>query len=787
MGVYMEKTYEVKGMSCVICKNTVEKTLKGLEGISDCKVNLLENEAYIVFDEAIIKEEDMAVALKKQGYELVIAKSTSIDHTKLKLLISIILMTILMLISMGHMFGLKPINNSGIYQLILSGIIIALNFHHFISGFNALFHLNPNMDSLVSISSFVSFIYSLFAMYMQSIGKDGYHFYFETAAMVLVIVSLGKFIEGQNKKKATKTIRGLSTLIPMQANRLEDDEIKIVPIDDIKKGDILIVLPGESIPQDGTIIKGSSTIDESMITGESIPRLRTIDDAVIGGTINISGQLTIKVDKNSAQTTLSKIISLTKQATMSKIPIERFADKVSSYFVYAVLGISILTFVIWQFVSRDIETSLNYALSVLVISCPCALGLATPSAIMVASGNAARNGVLIKNPEILETAGRMKNILLDKTGTLTRNSLEVIDIVQYDDQFINVLSSLEKGSTHPIAKAINKKYPDGNLSFDEIIQESALGIIGRIGEDAYYAGNIELAHRYNATIKEKDIEKAQRSRQSFIIVGKNDKALGVVYLSDALRSSSIKAISSLNEKGIKTIMCTGDNEIVASNVAKILHIDEYHHAMTPADKDELIAKKKKEGIVAMVGDGINDAIALSSADISFSIAEGTDIAYATSDVILMSNSIHDISFVYELSKKTMKIIRQNLFWALFYNALFIPLAAGLFSKNLGLSLNPMIGSITMSISSIFVISNALRINSIKKEDLPIMNKTVKIDGMMCMRCVKHVQDALNKIGAEASVCLEENEAIIKDTTLSDEEIIDAIEEAGYEVKEIIND
>ena len=611
--------------------------------------------------------------------------------------------------------------------------------------------------------------------------------YFETAAMILVIVSIGKYIEGSNKKKAAKTIRGLATLIPMQANLVkEDGEVVILKIDDLKKNDIVLVKPGESVPQDGIVIEGSSQVDESMITGESLPQNKAVDDPVIGGTVNLSGQIKVRVSKNAAQTTLSKIISLTKQATMSKIPVERFADKVSNYFVFAVMTISLLTFIVWMIVGKDIEQALNFALSVLVISCPCALGLATPAAVMVATGNAAKNGVLIKNPEILEVAGDLKYVVLDKTGTLTKNKLEIIGNKAYDPDFKEVLSSLEKSSDHPIAKAIVQAYPDGKMKFDSVEQISAKGLLAKKGEDIYYAGNRKLAQAY-AKVNEDDIREAENNNYSFILVGRNDKLLGIVYLADVLKDTSAAAIASLKERGIVPIMCTGDNDLTAKNIAGKLKIDEYLSSVTPQDKNKLVSEKKEKGKVAMVGDGVNDAIALSSADVSFSVANGTDIAYATSDVVLMTNSILDVSFTYDLAKKTMKIIKQNLFWALFYNAIFIPVAAGVFYRSLGLALNPMIGAATMSVSSIFVLSNALRINNVKKEEIKTMNKTVTIDGMMCMNCVKHVSNALSSIGAEAQVSLEDGKAYLKNTALSDEQITKAIEDAGYEVTGIINE
>ena len=769
-------------MSCVICKGNVEKALKQLNGVSSCKVNLLENEATVEYDENTINEETMAKAVKDAGYELVINKNESIDKDKLVMIISIVLTLILMYFSMGHMFGIHVPHYGKYIQWILCTIIIILNRRYYISGFKSLKALRPNMDALVSISSIVSYIYSLYVLFTNN---EKYSLYFETSAMVLVIVSIGKYIEGSNKKKTTKAIRGLATLIPMQANLIKDGEAVIIPIDELKKDDIVLVKPGESIPQDGVIIKGSSSLDESMITGESIPQNKSINDEVIGGTVNINGEIEVRITKNAAQTTLSKIISLTKQATMSKIRVERFADVIANHFVFAVMGISLITFIIWMIIDKDLEQALNFALSVLVISCPCALGLATPAAVMVASGNAAKNGVLIKNPEVLEVAGKIRYVVLDKTGTLTRNKLQIVGVKQYDDELFNVLSSLEKNSNHPIAKAVVETYPNGDLKFDQFEQSSGEGLKGKIGNDTYYAGNRKLTEQYT-TINEEDLKEATENNYSFICVGKNDKLLGIVYLADVLKETSKAAIASLKKRNIIPIMCTGDNELTARSIARKLEIDEYLSSVTPQDKNKLVNDKKESGKVAMVGDGVNDAIALSSADVSFAVGAGTDIAYASSDVVLMSNSILDVSFMIDLASKTMKVIKQNLFWAFFYNAICIPLAAGVFYKSMNLSLNPMIGAITMSISSIFVLSNALRINSVKKEEIKTMNKTVKIEGMMCEHCVAHVREALEALGCEAEVSLENGEAVLKNTALADEEIRQAVSDAGYEVTEIIN-
>ena len=775
----MEKTYEVKGMSCVICKNTVEKGLEKLDGVSSCRVNLLENEATIVFDEQIVTEEMLASETKKLGYELVLRRN-DVDYSFIRLVISIALTVILMVISMTSMHNPQK---TMYYQLFISLAIIIINIHFYRSGLNALFHLKPNMDSLVSLSSLVSFIYSLWAIYKISNGIS-YHLYFETAAMVLTVVSLGKYIEGKNKKKTVKIIRGLSTLIPMQANLVTDDGVIITPIENIKKDDIVLIKPGESVPQDGIILKGSSSLDESMITGEALPISKTVNDEVIGGTININGELTVRVSKNATQTVLANIISLTKQATMTKIPIERFADTIANYFVYGILILSLITFIIWQISAKDLELSLNFALSVLVIACPCALGLATPSAIMVASGVSAKNGVLIKNPAILEIAHKIKNIIIDKTGTLTINKLKVESYREYDSELLKAVSSLEKNSNHPIAKAISERFKNDSLSFDRTEEISGEGIVGYLGDDVYFAGNIDMASKHNVEVNEDDLSYAREHNCSYIVVGKNDMLLGVIYLSDIVKRTSLEAIENMKKRDINPIMATGDNEISARIVSNKLNIEEYHYGVKPKDKNSLIVEKKKEGIVSMVGDGINDAVALGSADVSFSLGNASDIASAASDVILLKDDLNDIPFVYDLSKKTIRIIKQNLFWALFYNAIFIPLAAGVFYLPFGIKLSPIIGAITMSISSIFVLSNALRINKVKKEERITMNKILTIEGMMCEHCKKRMEDALKALGADVEIDLEKGKAFIKNCDISDDVLKATVENTGYTLVDI---
>lgn len=701
----MEKTYEVIGMTCVICKRNVEKALLDVKGVNSAKVNLIENEVLINYDESLTNENILEQKVKEAGYKLIINKENKINYVKTKLTISIILIIFEMLLSMNI------INLNSIIQLFVATTIILLNIDIYKSGTKALIHLNPNMNSLVTISSFVSYIYSIYSLIKIINGNNNYHLYFETSAMILVIVKIGKTIEGNTKQKTVKTIKGLTSLIPMNSNLLKDNNILVVPTTDIKKGDIVLVNPGESIPQDGIVVKGTSLVNESMITGESLPIDKKINDNVIGGTINLSGQLQIQITKQTSTSTISSIINLTKKATMEKLPIERIVDRISKYFVFVVLIISLITFIIWYISSKNIELALNFSLSVLVISCPCALGLATPAAIAVANSKAASNGIIIKKPEILETISKTKNIILDKTGTLTENRLAIVEIKEFDSDFINILSSIEKTSNHPIAKSIVEKYNTGNIIFETSEVIEGQGIIAKKDNDIYKAGNSLLINN----IDKEYIDYVHNLNYSYVAVSKNDKVLGIVYLSDYIRENSKQAIQELYKRNIKPIMCTGDKIETAKKVADYLSIKEYIAEVKPEDKSNLVNEKKKEGIVIMVGDGINDAVALTNADISLSLSNASDIASYTSDVILMKNNLNDIPFLYDLGRKTIRIIKQNLTWALFYNSVCIPLAAGLFYTNFNLKLNPMIGSISMWISSMFVLLNALRIRRTKND------------------------------------------------------------------------
>lgn len=690
----MNNIFKVEGMSCVICKNTVEKTLNKLDGVKEAHVNLLDNEVFVEYDG--ITFEKMQKAIKDAGYTLLKKKNEN-KEPLIKLILSIIL----------SIASILLMHQSPLIQLIIVITVYILNIDILTSGIRSLIKLNPNMNSLVTISSITALIYSIINIFIFGYNKA----FFDTSVMILTIVSIGKFIEKGTKAKATNILRGLSTLIPMQANLIkENSEVTIIPISELKKGNVVLVKSGESIPQDGLIVKGQALIDESMITGESIPINKKENDEVIGGSVLVDGAIEVIITSLPNTTILSNIITQTKESLTKKIPVEKLADKISKYFVYGVLAISLLTFIIWIIISGNIELSINFALSVMVISCPCALGLATPSAIYVANSSAARNGILIKNPSILEIFYKTKYLIFDKTGTLTENKLHIVKEDKYDNSFIDVICSLESISNHPIAKTILSNYKFNHVSFNSIKEIKGKGVIGLKDGSKYCVGNVEFLKENGAIIYDE-------LNTSSLIIGaaKDSKILGLIYLKDVLRGSSINALNSLKNKNINMILCTGDNKTSADSLNETFKFDETLSNVRPEDKSNVVLSYKNKGITTMVGDGINDAIALSNANVSISVNDASDIANASSDVVLINNDINDINYLYNLSKKTMRIITQNLIWALFYNAIFIPLAAGLLYNKFGIMLSPIIGTITMSVSSIIVITNALRIGRVKKE------------------------------------------------------------------------
>lgn len=775
--------YDIKGMSCAMCKNTIEKNINKIDGLS-ANIDLMNNKLYVEGDR--VDDQLVVNTVNNLGYEVVFDPYE--NKHKYRLILSIILMLTLMYFSMGHMFGaymfgLKLVYR-GLIQMILTIIIFIIHRHYFASGFKSLIKLTPNMDTLIFLSSSSAFIYSLYAMFKINNGFLEYHLYFETGAMILVIVSIGKHLEKLSKLKTVGEISKLAALKPKFAKVIRDGEVIDIRVDEVLVGDLIEVRQGEVIPIDCIIIEGETEVNESLISGESLPILKGINDQILGGSINIGAYIKAKVIHHNGNNVLDKIIKMCQEVGSNKLPIERIVDRISAYFVPSIIVIALVTFIVWFLIGKDFELAMNYALSVLVISCPCALGLATPSAIAVAGGVASKQGILLKNAAVLEKIYDLKNIVMDKTGTLTENKLTIVKSYFKDETAKRMVKALETKSNHPIAKSIVEDLGREFIDIDYYVEKSGRGIEASIGNDSYLLGNIRLFNEHQIIVDEKIINEAQKAGYSYLLYAFNHELCAYIYFSDVLKNTSKEAVGDFNKRGVNVIMCTGDNDIVAKKMAKELQINSYFSMINPDDKYDIVKKTKVSGLTAMVGDGINDAIALSEADIAITLGSGSDLAFEVSDVVLMKNDLTDIIYLMDISKMTMRIIKQNLFWSLFYNSLLIPMAAGLFGF-MGIKLNPMFGAIMMSISSIVVLSNALRINKLNKKEVNGM-KEVKIEGMMCGHCEKHVTDSLAKLGIKATVSKDSGKAIFSDNGVDDTKIKSVIEDAGYKVIEITN-
>lgn len=743
------RKFTVRGMTCSSCSAHVEHDVNSLEGIIKVEVNLMVATMSVEYDENKLTEQDIIAKVNSGGFNACIYEKNRafnkenelIEKQKLKKLIaSLILMFVLMYFSMGEMLNLplphifenhKYMYINGLIQLILLIPIIILNSNYYINGFKRLIKLSPNMDSLVAIGSVASLIYGLFSLVMLMIGSftnnheliKEYHMqlYFESAGMILALVSLGKYIENKSKGKTTKAISKLLDLTPKFATIIKEEKEYEISVDDIKIGDIIIVKPGTSIPIDGIVIKGISSVNESSLTGESIPVLKEKDSFVKGGTINLNGVLYIEATCESTDTTLQKIIDLVEVSSSSKAPIARLADKVSLYFVPTVIGISILSFIIWMLLNKSFEFSLARAISVLVISCPCALGLATPIAIMIGTYKAVDFGILFKSGVAIETLNKVDTIVFDKTGTLTYGMPKVTDIIPLNisqEELIKITYSVEKNSEHPIAYSINYYAKEHNIDSYEITNFENIigyGVKASINNETIYCVKKEMV---NIDFNNNIYETLSNEGKTVIFVIKNETLLGMVALKDVVKPSSISAINNLKQLNKKTIMLTGDNEIVASIIAKECGIDEYIAGVLPDEKANEIEKlTNNKNVVAMVGDGINDSVALTKANVGIAVGSGTDVAIESAQVVLMNDDLNNIVTTLKLSNKVINNIKTNLFWAFFYNILFIPISAGILYPPFGIVLNPMICALAMSLSSICVVLNTLRITKIKKGDL----------------------------------------------------------------------
>lgn len=832
------KQYNVTGMSCASCVARVEKAVNKVEGVTSCSVNLLTNSMSVDGD---VKSSDVISAVEKAGYGASLKgnsskenksndeplKDTETPKLKKRLFSSLVFLLLLMYISMGHMMWGFPLpsilaNNHiamGLIQLLLTGIIMVINQKFFISGFKALIHRSPNMDTLVALGAGASFIFSVYALFamtnaqvnndMSLVMKYMDEFYFESAGMILTLITLGKMLESYSKGKTTTAIKGLMNLAPKKATILVDNTEKVVPIEEVKIGDIFVVKPGENIPVDGVVIEGESAVNESALTGESIPVDKTVGDNVSGATVNQSGFIKCKATKVGEDTTLSQIIKMVSDASATKAPIAKVADKVSGVFVPIVISIAVVTIIVWLLCGATFGNALVRGISVLVISCPCALGLATPVAIMVGNGVGAKNGILFKNATSLETTGKVSYVLLDKTGTITNGTPVVTDIIPSENYTENDLlsyaSSLESKSEHPLAKAVVQKAIDSNIKTLDTTDFKSLtgnGVSAKINGKTIVGGSVK--HISSITnIDEKVIKQADnlatKGKTPLLFVMDN-RLLGIIAVADVVKSDSPKAIKELQNMGIKVVMVTGDNEKTAQAIAKESGVDEVIAGVLPDGKEKVVTQYKEKGMVAMVGDGINDAPALTRADIGIAIGAGTDVAIDSADIVLMKSKLTDVSGAIRLSIGTLRNIHENLFWAFIYNVIGIPLAAGVWIPIFGWTLSPMFGAAAMSLSSFCVVTNALRLNFLNirsskrdrkiknitnKKEKNIMTTTLKINGMMCPHCEATVKTALESIDGvtSAEVSHESGTAVVTLSKEVNEDVLKkAVVDKGYTVE-----
>lgn len=854
MSVENEK-YSITGMSCSSCVAHVEKAVKSLNGINECSVNLLTNSMLVSYSDSV--NSSMIInAVNKAGYKARLADkkkenikenddNSEIKQMMFRLISSLILLVPLFYIGMGYMLNMEygvifPLGAFGenefyvgLTEMALALIIMIINKKFFISGFKAVINKSPNMDTLVALGSSVAFIYSFIMMFVMSyyaknnawdnVMKASMNLSFETSGMVPTLITIGKTLETYSKGKTTSAIKALLDLAPKKARIIKDNQEVLVDIDEVKVGDIFIVLPGESFPVDGEVIEGVSSVNEAAITGESMPVDKSVGSKVSSATINQNGALKCKATKVGDDTALNQIVKMVENASSTKTKISAIADKVAGVFVPVVLTIALIVFLCWLIFGGEFISSLNNstltityaierAISVLVISCPCALGLATPVAIMVGNGIGAKHGILFKTASALEACEKVSFVVLDKTGTITKGEPTIKNIYPIDiseEELLLIAASLESKSEHPLAKAIIKKSKEKNLSLKECLNFQAVvghGVIGEFDNHIYQGGNINLVKELNLldeNLLAKNEEYTQNGETPLFFI-EDKKVLGIISISDEIKEDSKDAIEELNKLGVTTIMLTGDNKQTARAIAKEVNVKNFIAEVLPDQKLEVIKKLQSKGIVMMVGDGINDAPSLTQADIGVAIGAGSDIAIDSADIVLTKSTLMDVVYSIKLSKRVMRNIKENLFWAFFYNLVMIPIAAGVFST-VGLTkLRPWMSAAAMSLSSITVVLNALRLNLIKVEktkskkrgqELPLdildtnfkynYVKTVKITGMMCENCVKHVTEALNTLDSvvKVNVSLKDKNAVIySNNEVEDKKIIEVIKKAGYNVK-----
>ncbi len=835
--------YDVTGMSCAACSARVEKAVTKVKGVTSCSVSLLTNSMGV---EGTALPQDIISAVEKAGYGAKLKgagtkksdnsadslRDTETPKLRKRLIASVIFLVILMYFSMGHMMWGFPLPSwfdgnhvaMGLVQLLLSGIIMVINSKFFVNGFKGFINRSPNMDTLVALGSGASFVWSVYALFMMTDAQlhgntDAVmmymdEFYFESAAMILTLITVGKMLEARSKGKTTDALKGLMKLAPKTANVIRNGVEQTIPAEDVVKDDIFVVRPGESIPVDGIVTDGESAVNESALTGESIPVDKTVGDNVSAATINQTGFITCKASRVGEDTTLSQIIKMVSDAAATKAPIAKIADKVSGIFVPTVITISIITMIIWLLLGQDFAYALARGISVLVISCPCALGLATPVAIMVGNGVGAKNGILFKTAVSLEQAGKTQIVALDKTGTITKGEPQVTDIIPADNvtesELLSLAVSLEAKSEHPLAKAINVYGSEHGITAQNVKNFKVLsgnGLTATVSGETLYGGslkfigsNTELSDTITA-----EAERLSNEGKTPLLFSRNGKALGMIAVADTIKEDSPEAIRQLRNMGIKVVMLTGDNERTARAIGDKAGVDEVIAGVLPDGKEAVIRSLKAQGKVAMVGDGINDAPALTAADTGIAIGAGTDVAIDAADVVLMKSRLSDVPAAIRLSRASLRNIHENLFWAFIYNIIGIPLAAGVF-VSLGLTLNPMFGAAAMSLSSFCVVSNALRLNFCKiystkhdrkakpivYQNVPVVQtknntnitRTIRIKGMMCEKCEHHVKTALEAIPQVISAKASHTDGIAVaelSGEIPDKQLKKAVENSGYKV------
>lgn len=837
--------YTVTGMSCAACSARVEKAVAKVPGVTSCSVSLLTNSMGI---EGTAAPSDVIAAVEEAGYGAA-QKSAGADSRaagkpaadseflkdketpllKKRLTASLCLLIPLMYVSMGHMMWNWPVpawlegNHvaMGLIQLLLTTAVMVVNQKFFISGFRSLWHRAPNMDTLVALGAGAAYGYSTYALFamtdaqmhndMAGVMTYMHEFYFESAAMILTLITVGKMLEARSKGRTTDALKGLMKLAPKTATIMRNGAETEVSIEQVRKGDIFVVRPGENIPVDGIVIEGSSAVNESALTGESIPVDKTAGDTVSAATLNHSGFIKCQASRVGEDTTLSQIIQMVSDAAATKAPIAKVADKVSGIFVPAVIGIAAVTIIVWLLAGQSIGFALARGISVLVISCPCALGLATPVAIMVGNGMGAKHGIMFKTAVSLEEAGKMQIVALDKTGTITSGEPRVTDIIPAEgiseEELLAMAYALEKKSEHPLAHAVLKKAGENEIAdLEEVSDFKAVpgnGLSGRMGEDILTGGNLKFISE-NAEVSDeirRSAEQLAESGKTPLFFSRNGKLAGVIAVADVIKEDSPRAVKELQNMGIRVVMLTGDNERTAKAIGQQAGVDEVIAGVLPEGKESVIRTLRKKGKVAMVGDGINDAPALTRADIGIAIGAGTDIAIDAADVVLMKSRLSDVPAAIRLSRATLRNIHENLFWAFFYNVIGIPLAAGVWYSLLGWKLNPMFGAAAMSLSSFCVVTNALRLNLFKMYDAGkdkkiktrknqeelTMEKTMKIEGMMCGHCEARVKKSLEALAEvdEAAVSHEAGTAVVTlNAEIADDLLKKAVEDQDYKVLEI---